>query len=614
MTIVQQLAPLAVQDPDFLISSTIERCPKVMMPRELVQNAIEAALRASANRRTVEVRVVDVSGHRKLCIWNTGPGLGPDELREMTNLASSIGKQLGLDANFGMGAKVASLPSNKHGMRYRSCRAGRVSQVIIAKRGNTYGRIRFDFGDGTYDDVADVTSVAIEEGQDTTFDWTEVVLLGNRPEQDTVADPYDGDPKSSRQWLQDDLYHRFYRVADGVQILMHPGTHKLDGRRTFKTIQQRVKDGVFERCEGVTTEDGITIHYLYDPPYDQASGKGHNASISGAMQTDASTCAVVWRNEMYAVKKGRQWTKDAPSCGITFGAKHISIHIELPDDYPVLADGYRQFLRFNGGSQDQVDVAHFSALALQHRPQWVIDLVRKYAPDSGGSGEIRDELQELLNTLRIQREGPRPSPQGSIGAAPQIGAPGMESDRGGQSSSPRGGSRSEGSSRPARPTDLTSLPPGAKPASTYENIERAPEVLFLRTREEAEEKELEGRAARYVRGPNQLIVNLLYPAVEQMRQELEAFYSEVADQETMRGLVQVQAEKTMALRIGRAVVFALAKSLSPSWTVDDVAKAMSPESLSIAADDYWASMETARRSLGQQLRPGPRRGSQAEAA
>ncbi|NOG73502.1 ATP-binding protein [Roseicella sp. DB1501] len=614
MTVVQQISPLAVQDPDFLISSTIERCPRVMMARELMQNAIEAAMRAPGGKRVVEVRAVDMGGVRKLSLWNTGPGLGPDELREMTNLASSIGKTLGLDANFGMGAKVASLPSNKYGMRYRSCLNGQVSQVIIAKRGNTYGRVRFDFGDGTFGDVADVTAVAVEEGQDTSFDWTEVVLLGNRLEQDTVADPYDGDPKSTRQWLQDELYHRFYRIPDGVQILMQPGTHKLDGRRTFKTLQQRIKEDVFAQYEAVTTEDGITIHYLYDPPYDQVSGKGHNASVSGALQTDASTCAVVWRNEMYAVKKGRQWTRDAPACGITFGAKHISVHIELPDNYPVLADGYRQFLRFNGGAQDQVEVAHFSALALQNRPQWVIDLVRQYAPDSGGAGEIRDELQELLNNLRIQREGPRPNSQGTTGVNPQPGAPGMDSERGGPNSMPRGGGRGEGSPRPARPADLTSLPPGAKPASTYDNVERAPEVLFIRTQEEAEEKELEGRAARYIRGPNQLIVNLLYPAVDQMRQDLETFYADVGDQETMRGLVQVQSEKTMTLRIGRAVVFALAKSLSPSWTLEDVGKAMSPESLSIAADDYWSSMETARRSLGQQLRPGPRRGAQVEAA
>ena len=271
MTVGHLFAPLEVQDRDFLITSTIERCPRIMMARELFKNAIEAALNAPLGGRTVDVRVANENGVNKLCIWNTGPGLTTAQLREMTNLASSIDKRLALDENFGMGAKVASLPSNQLGMRYRSCKDGKVSQVIIAKHNGVYGRIRYEFDDGAVDDIIDVTHSVQSGGQDISHDWTEVVLLGNRPEQDTVADPYDGNPSSNRQWLQDDLYHRFYRIPDSVIITMQPGTHKLDNRRTFKTIQQRVGEGVFARHEAVSTDDGIVIHYLYDPPYVQPS-------------------------------------------------------------------------------------------------------------------------------------------------------------------------------------------------------------------------------------------------------------------------------------------------------------------------------------------------------
>ena len=41
----------------------------------------------------------------------------------MCDLAASIRKEKGLNANFGMGAKVASLPLNKHGIVYRSCKS-----------------------------------------------------------------------------------------------------------------------------------------------------------------------------------------------------------------------------------------------------------------------------------------------------------------------------------------------------------------------------------------------------------------------------------------------------------------------------------------------------------
>ena len=32
-------------------------------------------------------------------------------------------------------------------------------------------------------------------------DWTEVVIFGNHADQDTVADPYYGDPTQNRQWI-----------------------------------------------------------------------------------------------------------------------------------------------------------------------------------------------------------------------------------------------------------------------------------------------------------------------------------------------------------------------------------------------------------------------------
>jgi hypothetical protein len=48
---------LRIADEDFLVASTIERCPKTMMIRELFMNAIEAARLAPLGRRIVEISV-----------------------------------------------------------------------------------------------------------------------------------------------------------------------------------------------------------------------------------------------------------------------------------------------------------------------------------------------------------------------------------------------------------------------------------------------------------------------------------------------------------------------------------------------------------------------------
>ena len=56
------LSALRVADEGFLVASLIERCPRTMMLRELVRNAIEAALTAPRGQRRVEIGAVAVAG------------------------------------------------------------------------------------------------------------------------------------------------------------------------------------------------------------------------------------------------------------------------------------------------------------------------------------------------------------------------------------------------------------------------------------------------------------------------------------------------------------------------------------------------------------------------
>jgi hypothetical protein len=98
---------LQVEDEDFIIASLIERCPKSMMIRELMMNALEAAQHAPEGHRFVEISSIPMDGIDKLVNWNTGRGMDDYELLKICNIASSLGKEKSLTGNFGMGAKVA---------------------------------------------------------------------------------------------------------------------------------------------------------------------------------------------------------------------------------------------------------------------------------------------------------------------------------------------------------------------------------------------------------------------------------------------------------------------------------------------------------------------------
>jgi hypothetical protein len=582
---------LEVTDEPFLIASLIERCPKTAMIRELMMNALEAAHHAPPGRRLVEISEQQIDGVPKLAMWNTGPGMDDVELHRICNIASSIGKEKSLTGNFGMGAKVASLPSNQLGMRYRSCKNGRVHEVILCKRDGVYGRLRrHDRATGEYPEVIDVTDIAIAEGRSCGEEWTEVVLLGNDAAQDTVRDPYNGNPEQDAQWLATYLYHRFYRLPDGVKVMLLKGTNKLGDNRQFLPITARLQ--YFEKHETVECPDGIRIHYLYDAPY--GAGSGHNKSISGAIASAVSTCAVIHKDEMYDVRRGKNWTFDAPIFGIPFGAKYISVHIELPSDYDVVPDGYRQFLRYGQGEQPNVSAGDFAELVRDNRPQWLIDIIRSLAPDSTSTDDIRNELQRLLNQLRVRRVSPKVVAVGAIQLDNGAGAASGQNagvDTNGGSDSPR-----------SRPTDLSIVPAGAKRAEMFKNAERAPEIKPLYDDSEIEEKGIKGRAARYVMESGVLFVNMQYPSVAEMRAQLEAEYADASDPETMRALVKQHAERTIILRVGRTVVFALAKQLNKEWDQKALAAAFSPESLSMAADDFADAMQNVRRDLARRLR------------
>lgn len=589
-----QVAAIRIDDQPFLVTSTIDRCPKVMMVRELVKNALEAAEQAPTNERKLEFSVTTISQTPKLTIWNSGPGMDDEELSRMTNIAASIGKQKGLDKNFGMGAKVASLPSNKHGIRYRSCKGGDVHEVIICQRGGVYGRLkRFDSNGSDLGDVINVTDeVRAENVRDLDQDWTEVVLLGNRPDQNTVLDPYDGDPPQQKFWLANYLYHRFYRLPAGLELRLSEGTHaRGPGSRRFDTIATRVTKDAFSRHTMVTLPSGIQLHYIYDEKFGDTA---HNKSISGAIASAVSTAAIVFRDEMYGLLTGRSWLVEAPTFGIPFGAKHISVHIELPEDFRVRPEGYRQFLRYVDGEQKQVEVADFAVQVLENRPEWLIDLIHSLAPNTADSNEeIRERLQELLNRLRVKTTSPRQDSDGDLSLGSGEGTAMIASRRGGSSS---------GGEPRLEHVDLSVARSGAQMARMSQNMERAPKLIPLDEEAEIEDKSIKGRAARYYAKTGELFINMRYPAVDAMREQLEQEYAHAPDIEIMKSMALGHARNSMIQRAGLAVVFALAKRLNKEWDEEAMAKALEPESLSLAADNHFDSLQDARRAIGKALK------------
>lgn len=337
--------------------------------------------------------------------------------------------------------------------------------------------------------------------------------------------------------------------------------------------------------------EGVRIHYLYDPHYQET---GHNKSISGSLTSSVSTAAIVFRGEMYDVRKGRKWAGDAPAFGIPFGARHISVHVELPDNFPVRHEPYRRFVQLSGGEQRQVVTEDFADAVFRNRPAWLIEIINSLAPKSSASTEdLRKELQDLLNELRVKTKSPRETPEG-LHLVDDGGARGAHAEH-------KDGIGGNGDRQPASPTDLIFNPGGAKRADISKNLEQAPEIIPLKDPVDIEDKGITSKAARYVRETNQLFVNLAYSAVEAAQEDLRLRYATYEDTELVAELARQWAERLVMGRVGYAVVYGQAKQLVRAWTSDDVKKALEPESLSLAADGWRDAISTAYRSISSRL-------------
>ena len=505
----------------------------------------------------------------------------PEELEKATDLSSSIRKTKGLDgrANRGEGAKVASLPWNKQGMRYRSCHDGTVSETILFKEGTCYGRKRELTEDGDYATVWDVSDEYDED--ELSIDWTEVTLFGNATGQDTTVDPY-GTSASEKRFVATEIFRRFYSLPDYVEIKLSDEFH---GRKSY--MELRTMDRVIARwgsdpsklqAEWVEAADGIKVEYVHLPIL---SG---NNNVIGAHELPGQSpmIALVWRGEMYDVRFGSEWSRMAPSFGLFGVHGQMSIFIHLPDDFGVRDDRYRERL-YDGKTGEMLEVSDFMEEVRTVRPKWVVDLVDAASKPKQVTDmkDVEKELSERLRKLRLKRLD-----LGSGNLVSTVGGSGHQT----------------GQPVPKEPQEPVVIDPDAprnphsggqqKSMGTKKKRKikaarapmRAPKIKWLDS-EASLPEDMIGRAGKYDEPTNTLYLNQTYPSIAGTIKRIEVMQEGQGEPTKIRALIVGAVHTDMALHIGTAVVAALAKEGLQSWRREHIDRAFSPEALSVVADD-----------------------------
>jgi hypothetical protein len=186
---------LAIVGASHFVNRMFEACGNYQWARDFLKNSDEAG--ATKVEFGIEWQAVEKQGVYRRMIADNGIGMAPDELFNFFSTLGEGAKRIGgVHDNFGVGAKIASLPWNPEGVVVISCKAGLASMIRIQLDVDSaeYELLEFQSQKGmTY--VIDPTQV---EWANDEVNWgavipdfarqhgTTIVLLGSTKAPDTV--------------------------------------------------------------------------------------------------------------------------------------------------------------------------------------------------------------------------------------------------------------------------------------------------------------------------------------------------------------------------------------------------------------------------------------------
>jgi hypothetical protein len=354
----------------------------------------------------------------------------------------------------------------------------------------------------------------------------------------------------------------------------------------------------------IDPKTGVTVRYIHDPKHD---GSSHTLSARANAATGSTTfCALVYKCERYDFRTQVVWSSAAPVFGIPFGSKVLTVEIRLPDG-AALPSQYRDSLTWRH-DRSPLTADQYAYLVRELMPTWVRDVIRSESPDSADDlNDLQSDLQSLLDELRVPTsvlkrapDSPSKSKRAFEGVAePEATTIEAEQDE----VTPFGILPPQGKMQPRAAASRVRLAPdGAVASKLSRALERAPEIKILTDVAEIADREMKGRAARFYGEVQTLFVNGLYPVVEKMANELANEFADASDPDEARAIAMQASQRMLAYRVGKATCYALAKRLLDDWATEDMEKATSPESLSMAADDYRQSLVSARRWIKDRIK------------
>jgi hypothetical protein len=246
---------------------------KFQFVRELVQNSIEAG--ASKIKISYEKQGFEMYEVKRFLIQDDGKGMSVEELGEFLNKFSSSGKEVGVDKNYGIGAKTSTIPWNKLGVVFVSWTSEDDPGALVwlhEQRSGIYGAREFWDEEENVVEVLPLDQyyeeVGYEYGVDFRLlreDWNHesgsaVLLLGNEKMENTFNPQLLKKQVSKNEYMRY-LTRRYKNITVPIQVSRFAYSQSRDHQATdqvksLSTLNEKhiESSGVLIRDDQVSIE------------------------------------------------------------------------------------------------------------------------------------------------------------------------------------------------------------------------------------------------------------------------------------------------------------------------------------------------------------------------
>lgn len=585
--------------------------------RELTINAIQSVMRTTTQSGEVvwdiDWQFYEEGEPKKLCIYDTGDGINPENMESFLNqLSSGIqSREVDGDTNYGVGGKIAALPKNKAGLMYQSWTDGSIGHSITLglDDSNSYGLIPIN---GNFS-----LKIGIDQAPDpikSAGRGTKVTLFGNDESEDTMLPSGKGGAK----WLSKYLNSKIFRMPEGVRLRCrewidgHPPRERgnadspnflrlVTGMEHFLESHKQASGSL--RLEKGEAEDGTPIKAT---AYWWVLKEDTPKSASGYTQSSGHVGLLFDNNSITEIYEPKYQHFALLRFGVIHNHKRVVIYIK-PDQIPGLSATI---------GRDRLKYKSFDLPWDQWEHEFAANLpeaIRLLHGQEESQTNLRDKLKgyhEFLRSMpsyakinkRIKEEseveiidgGPR-STFTSVVHDPSKRGKDFKEKRAKKSGLTR---ILEYVEPTEEETDLMLTNDDEIPNIVWYSASAKPELRVQQIEDDDGSLGFNDRAAQYLPGPNLIRVNFDFRGFRHFVDMLVADNNRPAEILIITQMVMEAYELTLTECVLSAKWLSKAEN---TWPREDAQNALSPEALTVATMQRYHMHQVLKRNINHRL-------------